>query len=141
MSDHHPVPNEENAENEEFSNEPVETQLSPRLKEFFDTVPEDEREEFLEGIVLSVTRKFHSGPLPSPEHLKAYNEIIPSGAERIMKMTEQQMMHRQELEKIVIPAEVNQGRNGQIFGRKALKYGFILVQVRSLLSLIISQAL
>ncbi|MEM6273458.1 MAG: DUF2335 domain-containing protein, partial [Bacteroidota bacterium] len=28
----------------------------------------------------------------------------------------QQMMHRQELEKIVIPAEVNQGRNGQIFG-------------------------
>ncbi len=45
-----------------------------------------------------------SGPLPPPEIMKAYNDIIPDGAERILAMAESQASHRQELEKVVVKA-------------------------------------
>lgn len=40
-----------------------------------------------------------SGPIPPPELLLKYNEIIPGGAERILKMAENQSIHRQCIEK------------------------------------------
>ena len=43
-----------------------------------------------------------SGPLPPPEIMKAYNDILPGGAERILAMAENQAQHRRELEKIVV---------------------------------------
>jgi len=44
----------------------------------------------------------HSGPLPDPEALAKYNDIIPDAAERILKMAESQASHRQELEQYVL---------------------------------------
>jgi uncharacterized membrane protein len=40
-----------------------------------------------------------SGPLPRPEDLAKYNEIVPGAAERILSMAEKEMQHRQEIEK------------------------------------------
>jgi hypothetical protein len=42
------------------------------------------------------------GPLPDPAELAAYNEIIPNGADRIMRMAEDQSTHRIGIEKIVV---------------------------------------
>ena len=39
-----------------------------------------------------------SGPLPHPQLLNQYNEVIPGGADRIVKLTENQAAHRQSLE-------------------------------------------
>ena len=39
------------------------------------------------------------GPLPSPEELKQYENILPGSAERILSMAERQSEHRQFLEK------------------------------------------
>lgn len=39
------------------------------------------------------------GPLPPPGQLKAYNEIVPGSAERMLAMAERQAAHRQELER------------------------------------------
>ena len=39
-----------------------------------------------------------SGPLPPPEILARYNEIVPDGAERIIRVAEKQADHRMALE-------------------------------------------
>lgn len=56
----------------------------------------------------------HSGPLPAPETLQQYNEIIPNGAERIMQMAESQSEHRKSLERKVIESQTRQSERGQI---------------------------
>ncbi len=57
-----------------------------------------------------------SGPLPSPETLAKYSEIIPNGAERIMKMAEDQARHRQSLEKTVIGGDSKRAYCGLFVG-------------------------
>jgi uncharacterized membrane protein len=57
-----------------------------------------------------------SGPLPPPELLDKYNDVIPNGAERIMQMAEGQQRHRQELEKTVITGNVKSETRGQYIG-------------------------
>lgn len=57
-----------------------------------------------------------SGPLPDPAELAAYNQIIPNGADRIMKMAEDQSVHRMSLERTVVQSQQKQSFCGQIFG-------------------------
>jgi uncharacterized membrane protein len=57
-----------------------------------------------------------SGPLPHPDILKKFNEIVPGSAERIIKMAEEQSTHRRELEKKVINSDISQSKRGQILG-------------------------
>lgn len=40
-----------------------------------------------------------SGPIPPPDLLDKYNQMIPDGADRILKMAEKQSIHRQCIEK------------------------------------------
>lgn len=40
-----------------------------------------------------------SGPIPPPELLSKYGEIIPNGADRILSMAEKQSDHRQHVER------------------------------------------
>jgi uncharacterized membrane protein len=44
----------------------------------------------------------HSGYLPDPLSLSAYDELIPNGADRIMKMAEKQQEHRMKIESTAI---------------------------------------
>jgi uncharacterized membrane protein len=57
-----------------------------------------------------------SAPLPPPQELEAYNQIIPNGAERILAMAEQQSAHRIELENFAVRNQITQSGRGQIFG-------------------------
>jgi uncharacterized membrane protein len=41
---------------------------------------------------------YYSGPLPDPHALRAYAELIPNGAERIMALVERAATHRHEQE-------------------------------------------
>lgn len=41
--------------------------------------------------------RFHSGPLPSSEDMAEYNQIIPNGADRIMRMAEKEQSARIDL--------------------------------------------
>jgi hypothetical protein len=43
-----------------------------------------------------------SGPIPPPDLLDRYNQMIPDGANRILKMAENQSTHRQFIEKWAI---------------------------------------
>jgi uncharacterized membrane protein len=57
-----------------------------------------------------------SGPLPPPDALDRYNQILPGAAERIIAMAEDQHAHRQGLEKHVIHSNVAAQRLGTILG-------------------------
>jgi uncharacterized membrane protein len=59
---------------------------------------------------------FYAGPLPPPEILAQYNQIIPNGAERIFSMAEKQSEHRQALEKTVIESGIKNSKKGLNFG-------------------------
>ncbi|MBZ0242901.1 MAG: DUF2335 domain-containing protein [Bacteroidales bacterium] len=66
--------------------------------------------------VISIQHKSHSGPLPDADTLIKYNSIIPNGADRIMKMAENQQAHRIKLESKVIASQSSQSNLGQLFG-------------------------
>lgn len=57
-----------------------------------------------------------SGSLPAPEDFKAYQDVLPSAPERILKMAEKQSEHRMNLERHIVNSGVNEGKRGQIFG-------------------------
>ena len=57
-----------------------------------------------------------SGPLPPPVVLEQYDRIVPGAAARLLKMAEEQSMHRQQLESSVIKSDIVNSRLGLIFG-------------------------
>ena len=61
----------------------------------------------------------YSGPLPPPEDLAKFEQILPGSADRIIRMAEQQAAHRQELEKIAV-------RSNAIVQRWGLVCAFII---------------
>lgn len=66
--------------------------------------------------VVRVSQSSFRGPLPPPEILAHYNEVVKDGAERIMKMAENQATHRMTLENKAITSQLSQSMKGQIFG-------------------------
>jgi len=57
-----------------------------------------------------------AGPLPPPQILIQYDQIVPGCAERIISQWEGQSRHRQELEKKVIDADIQQSKLGAFLG-------------------------
>lgn len=57
-----------------------------------------------------------SGPIPSPEVLAKYEEVIYGLADKLIDRFEKQSDHRMELEKKVTDADILQSRMGLIFG-------------------------
>ncbi len=74
--------------------------------------------------VLAMRSAMFAGPLPPPEILQGYNDIVPGSAARLLKMAEKQQEHRMELER-------NQSRSG--IWRSYLGLGQALLSVSSLL--------
>lgn len=57
-----------------------------------------------------------SGPIPPPELLEKYNDVIPNAAERILAMAEKQQEHRQALERKVVFANAEAQKQGMYLG-------------------------
>lgn len=64
------------------------------------------------------------GPIPPPELLREYNEIITNGADRILRMAEAQSAHRIQLEGIVIKGDDRRANWGLTTG---FTIGIILI--------------
>jgi uncharacterized membrane protein len=65
---------------------------------------------------MELRQEIHQGPLPHPDILLKYDQIVPRAAERIICMAENQAKHRQALEKAVIESDIRDSRTGLIFG-------------------------
>jgi len=61
-------------------------------------------------------RASFSGPLPPPDALERYNEVLPGAAERIIAMAESQHAHRQSSEKHVIHSNISAQKLGTVLG-------------------------
>ncbi len=66
--------------------------------------------------IMTATASIYSGPLPSPETLRKYEEILEGSANRIVTMAENQGEHRRELEKKVIEGRIKDSRLGIFCG-------------------------
>lgn len=58
----------------------------------------------------------YQGPLPPPEMLAQYNDIIPNGADRIMRIAENQSLHRQDDERKRTDAQIWLAKVGMLLG-------------------------
>lgn len=80
----------------------------------FQKLSDESKKDIVKKLVVS--QHMHAGPIPDPETLFRYNEIIPNGADRIMSMAENQQKHRLDIEKRVVRSNNVQSYLGQIFG-------------------------
>jgi uncharacterized membrane protein len=60
--------------------------------------------------------ELHSGPLPSADMLRKYNEVLPGAAERIFNMAERQSEHRMVLERTVVVGDTKRADKGLLIG-------------------------
>jgi len=91
--------------------------LKQQAPDVLKSVPQDKRTRLIAATLqVSQTFMLHQGPLPDPATLEGYNRIITDGANRIMKMAEDQAAHRMELEKRVINSQQIQSERGQWLG-------------------------
>lgn len=107
----------------ELSVESLPKELERKLMEsdpnLFKGVAPQQRQKIINGLTrVSMTimsEKTHKGPLPDPETLSGYNDLIPNGADRIMTVFEKQATHRMDLEQHVVKGQMFQSMLGQIF--------------------------
>ena len=71
--------------------------------------------EKIEKVAALILRKYHAGPLPPPETLKEYNEILPDAAERIFSMAEKEQEHHHTTEIMLVDHEIKKTSKGQNF--------------------------
>lgn len=62
--------------------------------------------------VIAKLTKFE-GPLPPPNLLQAYEQIIPGSAERLLVLLETQAAHRRTIEQQLVSADIHAKRRGQ----------------------------
>ena len=78
-------------------------------------------------VILTEISQSFSGPLPPPDILRQFDEVVPGAAERIIKMAEDQSLHRRSLEAKVIHSGVTDSKRGLWFGLIMGLSGFGLV--------------
>lgn len=76
---------------------------------------DNEECEKIEKVAALILRKYHAGPLPPPETLKEYNEILPDAAERIFSMAEKEQEHHHTTELMLVDHEIKKTSKGQNF--------------------------
>ena len=57
-----------------------------------------------------------SGPIPHPQHLREYDNILPGAAERILKMAEKSIEHELAAEKSALDAKIAGDKRGMNYG-------------------------
>jgi len=72
-----------------------------------------------------VTTQQFSGPVPHPEILRGYDQVLPGAAERILTMAELDQKHQIELENSAQHLAAKEIKRGQIFGLFVSIFAFI----------------
>ena len=89
----------------------AETEIDNSLE----TEDEVEDSEKIARVVAKVIEQKFSGPIPPPNIIAGYENVLPGVADRIIKMAEQQSLHRQTIQLMETKAEVRDSFLGVIF--------------------------
>lgn len=65
--------------------------------------------------ISAIVAEQYAGPLPHPNHLEQFEAVQLGAADRIIKMAEQQLAHRQEIESHVVKSSLKLEAKGQWF--------------------------
>ena len=87
------------------------TKNRPAARQADSVAPEDKQTQ----MTVSATEVW-AGPIPPPEALQKYEDIVPGAANRILKMAEGQTAHRIQIEKTVVRGDSWRSFLGLIFG-------------------------
>lgn len=63
-------------------------------------------------VVKQESLTYHQGPIPAPEELVKYESLCPGLADRIVRMAESQMAHRQGLEQKAVATNAELAKVG-----------------------------
>lgn len=108
-----------------MSDAPPESQAGPRnlnapidskAKQVIQSLPKHLRPkvtELIQSVACTASITQFSGPIPPPERLSQYNQIVPGSANRIIQMAETQAEHRRQLEDRTFRGQIRQSRRGQ----------------------------
>ena len=69
-----------------------------------------------------------SGPIPPPQILQQYNNIVPDAAERILRMAEKQSDHRMALENKVVNSNLVKSYLGMVAGSSIAIFGLCIAK-------------
>ena len=102
--------------NEQKALEEIESKIIAEHPKLFEDVTEEKKEEILKVFLTSFSSvsisESYSGPIPHPDILVKYDSVITDGADRIMKMAENQQSHRIGIESRIINSQSNQSKLG-----------------------------
>lgn len=87
-----------------------------------------ETAEAVKNVVVEAIQSEFSGPIPPPNIIKGYEEILPGAADRIIRMAETQALHRQAMEKKMVESESRDSLLG-IFFAFSLGIGCLIAAV------------
>ena len=105
-----------NDELEESSEAALDKELPEEVSKVIEELPDEELKVKLKAaFALSIKSTHYRGPIPDPDMLREYNDIVNDGAERIVTQFEEQSRHRREIEKTVITGQISESKRGQIF--------------------------
>jgi uncharacterized membrane protein len=68
------------------------------------------------SMTLAAFSASYSGPLPPAEQVRAYEEVLPGSADRILSMAERQQEHRLSLERVTVVEAAQRSRWGLRLG-------------------------
>ena len=79
--------------------------------------------------VIAVSHESFSGPMPHPDILRGYKELIPDAPERILQMAEQEQKHRIDIEQKMIEQNGKNINEAAIANARSQFFAFILTLV------------
>lgn len=98
---------------------------------------EGSQEQEVRRVVAEVIQSEFSGPIPPPNIIRGYEEVLPGAADRIISMAEKQSQHRQHMEKEMIRIESRDSLLGIIF---AFGLGIGCVIAAIIMSIVVPQS-
>ena len=87
------------------------------IEPVLERLPPDQRQAITQVIQ---TQMRHSGPLPPPDQLAEYEEVLPGLAERIVRLTEKEQDHRHDIVSQALRRSARLRERGQAMGMAAL---------------------
>jgi uncharacterized membrane protein len=91
------------------------------------TLVDDGNQGFGAFIGTTVSASYHSGPLPHPQILADYDDILPGAAERILRMTEKSLDSRIKIQEAESQDRTELVKMGTTLARRAQLFTFVLV--------------
>jgi uncharacterized membrane protein len=75
---------------------------------------------------ISVRASTFVGPIPPPDILNEYNQVLPNAADRIIQMAENEQKHRHSMQEKLINAQIDDAKRDRMEARLGQVFGLVI---------------